>query len=99
MNPFEVMLKSKAYGLVESYKGADLIDAAGDEIPLQLEQVCFKCTPQLKTAAYDMADLLGISKRRFLELATMYAIERAEQELNEAGVYELAYDRHYQENR
>ena len=97
MNPFEVMLKSKAYGLVESFAGSDLLDMAGDDLPIELDQVCFKCSPQLKREAYDIAALLGVSKRRFFELATIYAIERAQQELEEAGVYELAVQRHHQE--
>lgn len=90
MNPFEVMLKSRVYGLIEDQQGARLLDQLDDEAlarsGVELTQICFKVTPALKREIVEKVELLGLSKRRFFELATIYALERVQREIDEAGL-------------
>lgn len=61
------------------------LEAFRDQIKVPTKNVCAKVSPQLAKRIDDVADLLGISKRRFLEAAFVDAIDRALSIMKEEG--------------
>lgn len=92
-SPFESLVTQKALVFVASVDQPDLVDAmieAGG--PSVTKNVCAKVSPELAAQIDEVVELLGISKRRFLEAAYIEAVRRAKEIMEAEGVYE-ALDR------
>jgi hypothetical protein len=94
---FDEVIRLKALQLKALNSGQsnqELIDAQLDlpEVSkeLKLRQVCAMVSPQLFNELEGTCELLGISKRRFVEGALVEAIDRAAAIVNEVSPFDQA---------
>jgi flavin-binding protein dodecin len=91
-SPLDALVTEKSLFLISTSRNADLLDLIVDgrlEGNIPLKNVCAKVTPQLAARIDEVVDLLGVSKRRFLEAAFVEAVERAHQIMKAEGVWEV----------
>ena len=90
-SPFDSLVTQKALAFLSSLDQPDLVDAmidAGDSGGVSTKNVCAKVSPALAAKIDQVAELLGITKRRFLEAAFVEAVRRAEEIMLQEGVYD-----------
>ncbi|WP_213105801.1 hypothetical protein [Candidatus Protochlamydia amoebophila] len=92
--PLDSLVTEHALRLVNQSGNADFTDAILDGcIPmvsgeLPVKNVCAKVHPWLSDEIDKVVDLLGISKRRFLEAAFIEAVNKANAIIEAEGVHE-----------
>ena len=87
----DALLTEKALAFVSTQRNADLLDLLGDDkLPnsAHLKNVCAKVSLDLAAEIDEVAALLGITKRRFLEAAFVDAVQQAHQIMANEGVWE-----------
>lgn len=89
--PLEALILEKSLRVANHYDSgdwvSDLIDR--EEIPgMEIKNICAKCSVELSDKVDAICALLGIKKRRFLELAIIDAINKAHQIMDDEGVIE-----------
>jgi antitoxin component of MazEF toxin-antitoxin module len=88
-SPFESLVTQKALVFVQSVGQPDLVDAMIEsDRSIVTKNVCAKVSPELAAQIDEVVQLLGISKRRFLEAAFIEAVRRAKEIMEAEGVYE-----------
>jgi len=93
----ESVLLEKALRIVNGYDNARFIDHVidtGDQefAAIPLKNVCAKVSVQLSDEIDQIVGLLDISKRQFLELAFVEAVNKARQILGDEGVHDYLPD-------
>lgn len=88
-SPFDSLVTEKALVFISSCGQPDLVDAMIDTGAMPIKNVCAKVSAQLAAQIDEVVELLGISKRRFLEAAYVEAVRRAKEIMESEGVYEL----------
>lgn len=92
--PLDSLITEHALRLVNQSGNADFTDVIVDgRVPLvsgelPLKNVCAKVHPLLSDEIDQVVDLLGISKRRFLEAAFIEAVNKAKAIIDAEGVHE-----------
>lgn len=86
----ESLVTEKALSLVNGSDNGWLLEAVADDpdYNLQLKNVCAKVSVQLSDKIDSIVGLLGISKRVFLECAFIDAVTKANEIIDEEGVFE-----------
>ncbi len=87
----DALVTEKALHFVSTQRNADLLDLISeDKLPngAHLKNVCAKVSVELAAEIDQVAGLLGISKRRFLEAAFVDAIAQAHQIMATEGVFD-----------
>lgn len=87
----DALVTEKALHFVSTQRNADLLDMIGEdklENAVQLKNVCAKVSAELAAEIDQVAGLLVISKRRFLEAAFVDAIAQAHQIMADEGVFQ-----------
>ena len=94
-SPLDALVTEKALHFVATRFNADLLDLIGEdriEHNVPLKNVCAKVSPELAASIDEVVNLLGVSKRRFLEAAFVEAVQRAEAIMESEGVYDALED-------
>lgn len=89
--PLDALITEKALAFVASSRNTALTDlvAESEEHANQFKNVCAKVSPVLSDRIDNIAGLLGISKRAFLEAAFLDACIKAEAIIEAEGVHEF----------
>lgn len=93
-SPLQSLVTEKSLAFISSLGNPELVDqilehADPRSIPMPLKNVCAKVTVELAAQIDEVVDLLGISKRRFLEAAYIEAVRVSKEIMEAEGVYEL----------
>lgn len=91
----ESLVTEKALSLVNGSDNSWLIDKLSEDNPDQdfpIKNVCAKVSVQLSNEIDSIVGLLGISKRIFLEAAFIDAVSKANEIIQEEGVFEALHD-------
>lgn len=83
------LLTEKTLHLANGGNTGDLIDSVIQEEDLVTKNVCAKVSFELSSRIDHIVNLLGVSKRRFLEAAFIEACDQAERIFEEEGLEEL----------
>jgi hypothetical protein len=90
----KLMHKSLGFMLDDSAKLIDIVleDSGNDEIKAKFKNVCAMLSEPLIKRLEDTLGLLGISKREFLELAIIDALDKADLAIEESGLKNYLQD-------
>ena len=91
----ESLVTEKALSLVNGCDNGWIIDKLSEENPDQdfpIKNVCAKVSVQLSMEIDSIVQLLGISKRIFLEAAFIDAVSKAKEIIDAEGVFEALHD-------
>lgn len=88
--PLESFLLEKTLRIINGYDNGRLIDhlAESGEAQLPLKNVCAKVSVQLSDDIDKVVTFLDVSKRQFLEMAFIEAVNKAHKIMEEEGVFE-----------
>lgn len=90
-NHFDQLIRYKALAFKFSGAGFSLVDAVleqnGPEA-LKMKQVCAPLSVQLVERMENVLGLLNMSKREFIEIAVIEALDKAEAIIDEENVFE-----------
>jgi butyrate kinase len=86
----DALITEKSLSYVSQSDGGQLLDMLLRNAPedSQVKNVCAKLSVELSDKVDAVVDLLGISKRRFLEAAIIDAVDKAHQIMEAEGVLE-----------
>jgi hypothetical protein len=85
----ESLVTEKALAILNRSDGEQIIDYAVDEAEGLTKNVCAWVSTKLSDDIDSLCDLLGLSKRRFVEAALIDAVRKAQQILDDEGVVEF----------
>jgi hypothetical protein len=81
---------NKKIALRGDYLMESVISESGEQVgEFELKNVCAKVTSQLSQQIDDCVQVLGVSKRKFLEAAMIEACRKAEDLCEELDLYKL----------
>lgn len=95
-SPIDALVTEKSLNIVSGSGNADLFDHLGVIEKAEsglIKNVCAKVSTDLATDIESLCDVLGISKRRFLEAAMLEAVAKAKAIMDAEGVWD-ALDGH-----
>ncbi len=82
------LVTERALVLVSSARGAGLLDAIPEHRLVDMKNVCARLAPPLAARLQQTVELLGVTRRRFLEAAIIDALDMADRILESEGVPE-----------
>lgn len=86
----DALITEKSLSYIACANNSELVDMLLRNAPedAQVKNVCAKLSVELSDKVDAVVDLLGISKRRFLEAAIIDAVEKAHAIMDAEGVFE-----------
>lgn len=90
MSDFKEFIKYRALAFKYERENTDMTEAvlASGHEPIPLRNVCAKLTVELAERVDNAANLMGISKRLFIERALLEAIDQVHAAMDEVNAYE-----------
>lgn len=89
-DPFDSLVLEKTLHIRNSFVSDELSDESLAIVEAHrgpiTKNVCARCAPELADQIDEVCMYLGISKRRFLESAFRYAVDRARQIIRDEGL-------------
>lgn len=97
--PLDILITAGSLGLIESSPKGRGMDFILDELDKtggspEIKNVCAKVSVRLSDEIDQICGLLDISKRRFLEVAFIEAIDKAKEIMNREGVWDYLEENH-----
>lgn len=94
-SPLDSLVTEKALRIVNGYDNSRIVDMMADDPnhQLPLKNVCAKVSVDLSEQIDQVCALLDISKRQFLEMAFIEALDKANRIIEEEGVFEALENR------
>lgn len=89
----ESVITEKVLHIVNESSAEALIDALSDNPKLCMSNVCAKVSTELSNEISNVCDLLGVSKRRFIECALIDALNSAHRIIDEEGMWKAVDER------
>jgi hypothetical protein len=83
------LVTERALVLLSSARGAGLLDAIPEHRLVDMKNVCARLSPELAARLQQTVELLGVTRRRFLEAAIIDALDTADRILESEGVPDL----------
>lgn len=89
----ESVITEKVLHVINQSGAESIIDALSDDPKSCMTNVCAKVSTELSQEISKVCDLLGVSKRRFLECAFIDAVNTAHRIIDEEGMWEAVSER------
>lgn len=92
---FDQLIQYKTLDRIHSLSNSDLVDrvALSEEVKSQMKNVCALISVPLFEDLEAMCGLLGLSKRQFIEASLIDALAKAENIVQELGLYDEMQER------
>lgn len=93
-SPIDALVTEKCLALISVTRNAAFFDLVVDEAVdanIPLKNVCARVSAELSEEIDKICDLLGISKRRFLEAAFVEAVQKAHSIMDAEGLHQAIF--------